>query len=515
MLKRNLPVCLEILLVFAVFAVHGAWPVPDVNEPYYLGKAIHYWNPDWGRGDFFLESFDTHQAFYLVFGWLSLWLSPVVLAWTGRVAGWALLAWAWRRLSATLLPVGGFSVLSAALFVGLQERCPMAGEWVIGGVEAKGFAYVLVLLGLEAMVRGRWNAAWLRFGGASLFHVLVGGWSAIAAAVAWLSSRDRPRIAAMWPGLLGGFALSLFGLVPSLRLVGGADPQAARTANLIYVFERLPHHLDPACFHLAPFLGLTVVWVAWRWLWPADRRSRRLSAFIAGALVLAAAGGAIRLTKGYDPALAAGLLRFYWFRLADVAVPLGVAIAAPSLVVALWSARPRLARGLLAALVLAAAADLGACARQRLTAARPRADKWMEYRQWRDVCQWITASGQVPPDACFLTSRLAQTFKWYTGRAEVVTWKDIPQDAQSIVEWWRRLEDVHGPRSDDPAAVWFQPLALQGARRLRELGVKYHAGYVVTDAPGKKLPEGPGRVPRLELPAVYRNSAYIVYQLQE
>ena len=44
---------IEIALIVAVFFIQGAWPVPDVNEPYYLGKAIHFWNQSWLRGDFF------------------------------------------------------------------------------------------------------------------------------------------------------------------------------------------------------------------------------------------------------------------------------------------------------------------------------------------------------------------------------------------------------------------------------------------------------------------------------
>ena len=31
--------------------IQGAEPVPEVNEPYYLGKAIHYWNPEFAPGD--------------------------------------------------------------------------------------------------------------------------------------------------------------------------------------------------------------------------------------------------------------------------------------------------------------------------------------------------------------------------------------------------------------------------------------------------------------------------------
>ena len=163
--KHNLPFRLaEIALIFALFAVQGAWPVPDVNEPYYLGKAIHYWNRSWGAGDFFLESADTHAIFYFTFGWLSLWLAPAALAWTGRAVTWALLAWSWERLSWAIVPRRWYAVLSAGLFACLMERCHMAGEWVIGGVEAKGFAYVLVFLGLESLVRGRWNRAWIAFG---------------------------------------------------------------------------------------------------------------------------------------------------------------------------------------------------------------------------------------------------------------------------------------------------------------------------------------------------------------
>jgi len=160
----RLQAVLEVLLVFLVFTIQGAWPVPDVNEPNYLGKAIHFWNPDWGRGDFFLGTGDTHAVFYFTFGWLSLWLSPVALAWTGRLLTWALLAWSWRRLSFAVVPVRWMAVLTAAIFMMLLQHFHLAGEWVVGGVEAKGFAYVLVFLGLEALVRGRWNAMWLLMG---------------------------------------------------------------------------------------------------------------------------------------------------------------------------------------------------------------------------------------------------------------------------------------------------------------------------------------------------------------
>src|SRR4051794_38143701 len=106
----------EIVLVWLVFIAHAGWPVPDVNEPHYLGKAKHYWDPAWCPHDFFLDSADSHQVFYLTAGWLSRWLSLEAFAWCGRLVTWALMAWAWRRLSFALVPRLWWSVFSAALF---------------------------------------------------------------------------------------------------------------------------------------------------------------------------------------------------------------------------------------------------------------------------------------------------------------------------------------------------------------------------------------------------------------
>ena len=186
----------EIAAVLAVFFLEGSWPVPDVNEPYYLTKAVHYWNPGWLAHDFFLQTADTHRVFYFAIGWLSWWLSPTAMAWVGRLVTWILLAWGWQRLSVAILPRRWLAVLTAALLVLMSRRLNMAGEWVVGGVEGKGFAFALVLFALAELVRERWNRAWLLLGAAGAFHVLVGGWATVAAGLAWLLGGRRPSFGA-------------------------------------------------------------------------------------------------------------------------------------------------------------------------------------------------------------------------------------------------------------------------------------------------------------------------------
>jgi len=509
----------EIAAVFAVFFLQGAWPVPDVNEPYYLGKAIHFWNPDWASGDFFLESADAHQVFCFAYGWLSIWLAPLILAWFGRLLTWGLMAWAWRRLSFAVVPRRWFSILTAALFVCLLERCHMAGEWVIGGVEAKGFAYVLVLLGLEALVLGRWNRMWLLLGGASAFHVLVGGWSVVAAAIAWIGQgKGRPPLRSMWLALLGGLLLSLPGLVPSVMLTWGVEAELVRRANVIYVFARLPHHLAPAYFpaiHVCRFLLLAAVLFGFELITPLDGRRFRLRMFVVGALLIAAMGMGVNVLVAFDAALAAGLLRFYWFRLSDVAVPLAVSLVGARFALHVLRIRPRLGKAALAIVVLVAGLHAGWNALNRCAAHPPRgvrvasggADRAAQlaiYSAWRRACDWVAQPANVPAGARFITPVMSQTFKWYTGHSEVATWKDVPQDARSIVCWWERLQQVYTTGSGKPGQRWCQSLGQRGAWRLRWLGAKYEADYVLTR-----------RWPRLELEVVYENEFYIIYRLTD
>src|SRR5437870_6450035 len=125
-----------ICLIFVLFA--GSLP-PDVGESHYLVKAKHYWQPSWCAGDLFVESRDAHAAFYWTFGWLTRFCSLAATAWVGRVVSWLLLAWSWRRLSWAVLPRPLLSLLSAGLMLFFLRNFHLAGEWIVGGIEAKCF----------------------------------------------------------------------------------------------------------------------------------------------------------------------------------------------------------------------------------------------------------------------------------------------------------------------------------------------------------------------------------------
>jgi hypothetical protein len=525
----------EVLLIFLVFFVVAGDPVPGVNEPHYLCRLKHAWNLGWCEGDLFLDSRDAQPVFVWTFGWVTRLLSLAATAWLGRILAWGLLAWAWQRLSWRLVPRPLCAVLSAALWVTLTARVDFAGEWIVGGVEAKCFAYLFVLLAMYELVDRRWNRLWLWLGAATALHPVVGAWSAVVCGGIWLLGGCRDiRPLSMLPGLLAGGLLSLVGVVPALMLTRGQPSDTVAEAARIYVFERLPHHLAlltlPADEITVRFVHLAVLIVA-LWLLKGVMLGKGvrtlfrlgslhsdetvepkkssdpfsvLDRFAWGTVLLAAAGLAIELALWNKPLWAARLLRYYWFRLVDFAVPAAIALGCVALVaVGIERRRPWAAWGLAAALMLTGW-HVSMTTWHRLRDPIPPADRQMrDYAGWVDACNWVAAN--TPPEALFLTPRRAHSFKWRTGRPEVVTRKDIPQDAASIVEWFNRLRTVY--YQFDPSEgglVFAKSLGHLGTDHVRQVARQYGARYVLTD-----------RREPLSLPVVYWNDEYVVYAVDD
>ncbi len=384
--ERALTAASEVAVIFLLCFLYGFWPVPDVNEPYYVGKAIHFWNHGYFANDPFLTSSDSHFLFYAVFGFFSLFLKPTALIWFGRIAIWLFTSFGWQRLSSALIPKKGVSILTAAAFLFYIENFHLAGEWVIGGVEGKGLAFPFLFWGLALFVRQRYTGAFILMGIASAFHVLVGGWGVLAALgglvlTGQVFPRRRtgkdlydenssfmtvPVFKQLALGLGIGGAISLIGLLPALALDSGVSPEVQRQAHQIYVFERISHHLVPSTLpwiFRARFLLLALIWFFFCRFKPerglSDRQFpatgsgapdvqpalrgvwRSWNGFVGFSLLIAGIGlfwdyGLAYLVKAgwmSGNGLAADMLRFYWFRLSDWTVPAGVALGSSALLV--------------------------------------------------------------------------------------------------------------------------------------------------------------------------------------
>lgn len=508
----------EIALIVVVFFAAVGVPVPNVNETHYLTKAKHYWNPGWCAGDLFLESADAHLTFYWTLGILTKWLSLPVVAWVGRLIAWISLAWAWQRLSSQVVPARWLSAVTAMLLVTLIEKTNFAGEWIVGGVEGKCFAYTFVIWALSEMVVGRWNWVWPLLGMASAFHVLVGGWSVICAGVVWLREpgESRKSFSSMVPSLILGGVLALPGIVPGLLLTAGVPPEIREAANQIYVFKRLPHHL---AIHLLPrpeiitrFIrfGFLLAVFATLWNWNSSQQISgqtkslsRLQCFALASFVICLLGLCWELTTVNHPALSASLLKYYWYRTSDVAVSMTVAISLGALVISLSRQKARLAPWLMAIVVLGPSYSLLSTAGTRWQELTPIES--LSTRQalaWQDICSW--ARNQTDSDSLFMVPRHVPTFRWYAQRPVFFAWKDIPQDAESQVIWWDRYQEAYFDEVNEfGEEIPYSSLQELGVERLLEIAAKHNIDYILTS-----------EFPPLPLKVAYENPWYKIYDVR-
>ena len=137
------------LLVYGAIAA----PIPAVNEPHYLTKARHFWQPEWCANDFFLTSPNAHSVFFVTIGWLTPWLSFEQTAWVGRAVTMLVLAVGWINLVSTMLLRREAPLLACWMFLALQSCGNLSGEWLVGGIEGKVIAYGLLFAALGQLLR--------------------------------------------------------------------------------------------------------------------------------------------------------------------------------------------------------------------------------------------------------------------------------------------------------------------------------------------------------------------------
>lgn len=504
-----------ILLVLLFFAYAGDAP-PMVNEAHYLVKAKNFWQPEFCQNDLLASSAKAHTTFYFLFGWPAKFLSLAATAWIGRFVGWTILAFGLQRLCWNVHPRPYYSLVVAVVWIAGIEYGNLAGEWVVGGIEAKVPAYGLVLLGLSHLAQRHWGRAWILFGSASALHVLTGGWSVVAGMIAWwFTERGRPDRKPLFSlPLVAGGLIALFGLVPAITLTMGTSGEDATLAARIYTYYRLKHHLLPADFYAVWYLRhgvlIAATALAARLFWNREP-IRLVSWFTVSAISIAVAGLLIGLLPPFAPDLAAKLLRYYWFRLTDAIVPLMAGLLVVQMLV---DTAPRL-RWFGFATAASATLLIVTSAYQRSTLGippstgnrlvglpeEPAEEQRQAYADWLTVCRWAKAS--TPHDEVFLTPRHQQTFKWYAERAEVVNWKDVPQDAASLKEWNQRFQEVY------PRRLGYVRVTVR-YDKLREFRRQYGVRYMIVDRRmvGENLP-----LIQLFPAGQEKNDTYAVYEL--
>jgi hypothetical protein len=501
------------IFLFAFLALAGPSirPVLIGNEQDVLPYARHFVQPDWLKNDWYLST-RTHYRY--AFNWIvgpALRVFPMAkVALAGRVFMCALFAWLIALFARRLrLPA---AVLIPFLSLYAIRQSVAAGEWMTGGFETKGPAYLFAMLALYLALRRRYRLSSASLGLSLSFHVLVGTWAifCLIAAYAcdpWRLRRDGRAVASsLWLVLPFG-AFGLYAIWHFLFPASALSPEQNAEAARIYVLVRNPHHVYPPALerHAAwRFAGVFAAFLAAA-ATARRREPRLLYGFVLASFVSCAIGFTLWETRRIE------LLRFYWFRFPDAAAPfLGMFVLALLVMRALRASRRRRWRrwsivGVLAAATLAAGYTGGTLARdltERAMGAPPA-----QTRAVSDIWSWVRKN--TPPDSVILHSGYAMNCYARAERAQFFSFKHIPADPVDILEWNRRLIICNNGRPPltrgfNVSKALISNFANIPPEKIRQIADEYNLDYYVGRAaaiPGGRL--------------VYDNGIYRVHALRE
>lgn len=491
-----------------------------VNEADVLPLAKQYAYPTWIPGDWYLNQPPGYRLlFETLFGRLIVAWGFLATSLVGRLLCYGLVASGLvligRRLGLSL----PLLLLAVVLFLYTNRNQGLvAFEWLLGGLEAKSVAYGFVLLAIALMLMGMYRLMALMLGLATSFHVLVGGW-AFLATLGWLALRwsCKASVRNLWL-LLGIYLLaSAFAIKPVLEQLFTTLPPSSVTPSYIYVFVRLPHHLNPLSWSsdwwIKPTIYLLVLVMSIKLLQRqqhSDRLSKQHTAqielfeFTLICLVPFILGLAVAPldSKGR-------LLQYYPFRLGDVMLPLNTYLIFACALQQTFTGRARQVLLLFCIVLLAVLCSIQSVSfHKQFLALRqfPQVDF-----EFKALCNWVRT--QTLTDATVISPPVDFVdFTWLAERPTIAKFKLLPQTKTGILEWYDRLSDLSGDLSP-----WSTTTGIKNSKReikqalttgynhlttvqVDGLMTKYRATYFMTRIEHQ-----------LDLPMAYHNSRYVIY----
>ncbi len=501
-------------------SIVGGWNEVDV-----LPLAKQYADPTWIPGDWYLNQPPGYRIlFQTLFGKLAVVWGLLATSIIGRLLCYGLVASGLVLLGRKL----GLSLLSLLLAVGLflyvnRYQGIVAYEWLVGGLEPKSVAYGLILLAIGLMLEGRYRPMALMLGLATSFHVLVGGW-AFLTVVAWLILRRRNHFRNIWSLgsiLLIYLAASALAIRPVLEQLFSSTPTASLAPSYIYVFLRLPHHLNPLSWSsdwwIRPLIYLLV-------LGGSVAMLRRKQQFEKSVMNYATCMGLAEFTVltlvpfvlglAIAPIDSQGkLLQYYPFRLGDIMLPLNTCLLFACALEQTLSDRAKRVFFVVCLVLLSLVCSIQAVSfHKQLVALHefPGAQQKVD-SEWKAMCTWVR--NNTPKNSVVVSPPVEFTnFTWLAERPTIAKFKLLPQTKAGILAWHKRLGDLSGEvstwttiKSEHLTQFQIGDVLTNGYNNLttdqaEKLMVQYRSDYFVTRI-GHQL----------GLPIAYQNSLYILY----
>ena len=355
----------------------------------------------------------------------------------GRFISYLLFSFAFIKLTKLIKQDFIFRLVSFfVLFIFFRRGMDLAGEWMIGGLDTKVFAYCFALLSLVEVVQKKYTLGWLFAGLSFSFHVLIGGYNVfcLLPVIVMQAFYDKKTFIDLFKSSFVFLFSASFGLYASyIHFLEKISPEVSKLGWTIYVEKRVTHHVIPDFSFKAIVLLIVFAIVVSYFIKQKNKPQKFLAIYAVSSIVILVLG--LVIYGFFDT----NYLRYYFFRFCDVMLPLISVLLLVSFInfnssfnQNLWFKKAMTLSffvGVLAILI-AVNSQVGKDFISAKTDAKTCSD--------REMTNWIKNNTSknaifcIPPDNRF--------FYINAERAILVSYKNSPQAPKDIIEWYDRMK---------------------------------------------------------------------------
>ncbi len=443
---------LKVIILVVIVTISQFVLMVEYNEMDVIPYGYSLFNSDWLQNDWYLQLEILYRIpFGYVSGFFVHLFDFIPTIFFGRLVSYFFFSFAYLKLlEATKI---NFSLGCAGLMVFLTffPTGMSAGEWMIGGLETKVFAYSFAFLAISAVLQKQLLSAFLYSGFALSLHLLVGGYHLICLTSILVYQMFnnglsiREILKKSYPFLIGG-SWGLIGVLSYLFIP--VDQEISRLGWEVYVHIRVPYHVLPKLYVEAlifPFLfsvlNLGMLFIV------KEEKLKHLTLYVLTSVLISLLGVLIYLVGDQS------FLRFYFFRFNDTIQPFLTILILSSLLTnysGLLSERINIKWVRSQAIIYFAVVVAGILfivkkesnIKELLNLGSYQKDVIESKISFDlEMAKWIRQN--TPEEAVFIIPTDWETFYMEANRAVFVSWKHAPQKAEDLVEWYRRIQMIN------------------------------------------------------------------------
>ncbi|MBN1953163.1 MAG: hypothetical protein JW801_18305 [Bacteroidales bacterium] len=495
----------EILYLFIVLVLLAFPYHIDFNEMDVLPYARSVYNKHWLPADWYLNlDIPYRYLFSYSIGFLAEAFGWMATIFIGRFLSYLLFAIALRELSRILNAGKLYFLFFLAWAVYIKVfRFGMgdAGEWIVGGLESKVFAYSFAMLSLAAFIKKRNNPGMVYAGLALSFHLLVGIYNIFCLLPVVLLNQAKDIKSVLKSAYLFVImgSLGLYGIFYQLFK---AAPEGYSSGWDIYVTVRVGSHTLPD-FSAKTWILLLLftVGVIFFILKSKKQEVKAMGGYAVFSVLILVIGLVIYQLPGGVP-----YMRYYFFRFSDVMLPqlfllMLAAFLSEGSIGAFLVRQVRYVKPL--AFILAGIFCLSGISKL-IKEGTLNAGTFLE-RTLPDkkMAAWIRTNTDT--EDVFIIDPGDFYFYINCERPSFVSWKHSPQNSKDIMEWYARLKRLnHGNDFSDLAEIRKSYKSLNEYELLMILNDYPDVHYLLVPQPTD-----------LHLPLVYKTGKSVLYSLHD